>query len=244
VRILGIDTATSIASVALIENGELVSEETHPPKDRILAAPSGRVGANHAEAILPLIDAVLGRCGSLLQDLSGLAVSIGPGSFTGLRIGLSTVKGLAYSSRLPVVGVSTLLANATRVSDWEGLICSVLDARKNELYAALFRRQGPTLNRLTEDVVAAADSIVKLAESLGDPCLFVGEGAEVYRQWLSDRPGFKAHLPSTGTLSSVAAAVAHASQERLRRNEVDPVDTLIPLYARPSNAEFKSRDLL
>jgi tRNA threonylcarbamoyladenosine biosynthesis protein TsaB len=241
VRILGIDTATSIASVALIEDRELISEETHPPKDGILSV---RAGANHAETILPLMDAVLARCGWSLEDLSGLAVSIGPGSFTGLRIGLSTVKGLVYSSRLPVVGVSTLLANAMRVCEWEGLICSVLDARKNEVYAALFRRQGPTLERLTEDVVAPAESIVNMVQSLHDPCLFIGEGAEVYRQLLSDRLAFKAHLPGTGNLPSVATAVARASEERLRRNEVDRVDTLMPLYARPSQAEFRSRDLL
>jgi tRNA threonylcarbamoyladenosine biosynthesis protein TsaB len=237
-RILGVDTATSIASVALIENGELICEETHPPKDRVTAASLVSVRSNHAETILPLIGAVLERCGWSLAELSGVAVSIGPGSFTGLRIGLSTVKGLAYSSRVRVVGVSTLLANALRATDWEGLICSLLDARKNQLYAALFYSQGATLRRLTEDDVLSVERVFKLVESASGaaPCLFVGEGAEVYRHILADRLASNSHFPLVGKLPSIAAAVARAGEEKLRRNEADPVNTLTPLYVRPSDA--------
>ncbi|MGH7825253.1 MAG: tRNA (adenosine(37)-N6)-threonylcarbamoyltransferase complex dimerization subunit type 1 TsaB [Candidatus Binatia bacterium] len=245
-RILGIDTATSIASVALIEDGELAAEEIQPQTGTAVAASSAAPRANHAETILPLIDAVLGRHGLSASQLSGLAASIGPGSFTGLRIGLSTIKGLGYSSGIPVVGVSTLLANASRTTEWEGLICSFLDARKNEVYAALFRKSGSKLSRFTQDIVAPARSVVRLVQSIGDraPCLFVGEGAEVYRQLLSETLGTQAHLLSAAALPSVAAAVARVSEERFRRNDVDPLATLIPLYLRPPEAELRSRDTL
>ena len=128
-RILGVDTATSTASVALIEDGRLVAEEVHSSRGSANQSQTVNSRVNHAEIILPLIEAALRKAAASLRDLSGLAVSIGPGSFTGLRIGLSTVKGLAYGLDIPVVGISTLLANAARVNDFDGLICSFLDAR-------------------------------------------------------------------------------------------------------------------
>jgi len=163
-RILGVDTATSTASVALIEDGRLVAEEVHSSRGSANQSQTVNSRANHAEIILPLIEAALRKAAASLRDLSGLAVSIGPGSFTGLRIGLSTVKGLAYGLDIPVVGISTLLANAARVNDFDGLICSFLDARKKEVYAALFRRNGDALTRLTEDRVAGASEVIELAE--------------------------------------------------------------------------------
>jgi tRNA threonylcarbamoyladenosine biosynthesis protein TsaB len=122
-RTLGLDTATSVASVAVMEDGELSAEETYPSPSHGLAL-CGSKRAHHAEVILPLIETVLSRRGLTAGELSGLAVSIGPGSFTGLRIGLSTVKGLAYGSAIRVVGVPTLLAHAARATRWEGLVCA------------------------------------------------------------------------------------------------------------------------
>ncbi|HET8564449.1 MAG TPA: tRNA (adenosine(37)-N6)-threonylcarbamoyltransferase complex dimerization subunit type 1 TsaB, partial [Candidatus Binatia bacterium] len=114
-RILGIDTASTNASAALLEDGRVIADEIR--LDDVASRYAGRMPApHHAEIILPLIDAVLRKGGTSIEEISGIAVSIGPGSFTGLRIGLSTVKGLAYGCAVPVVGVSTLLANAARVT--------------------------------------------------------------------------------------------------------------------------------
>jgi tRNA threonylcarbamoyladenosine biosynthesis protein TsaB len=239
-RILGVDTATPTASVALIEDGELAAEEIYPPS-------ATAKSANHAEIILPLVDAVLSRRGITLSELSGLALSIGPGSFTGLRIGLSTIQGLAYGSAIPVVGVSTLLANASRASEWEGLICSLLDARKKEVYASLFRKSGSKLNRLTEDFVAPAQSMIEAVQRVGASaaCLFVGDGCKVYRRLLSDTLGIQAHFWGAADSSpSVACAVARLSEERFRSNDVDSLATLTPVYLRPSEAENRLRDAL
>jgi tRNA threonylcarbamoyladenosine biosynthesis protein TsaB len=246
-RILGVDTATPTASVALIEDGELAAEETYPPRETTVAASSSARSAKHAEVILPLIDSVLRRRGLLLSQLSGLALSIGPGSFTGLRIGLSTVKGLAYGSAIPVVGVSTLFANASRPADWEGLVCALLDARKNEVYASLFFKNGPQLRRLTEDLVAPAGSVAAVIQNLGasSACLFVGDGCRVYRQALSDRLGAQAHFfGADDTSPSVACAVARLSLEKFSRHDADSLATLTPVYLRPSEAEFRLRNAL
>jgi tRNA threonylcarbamoyladenosine biosynthesis protein TsaB len=246
-RILGVDTATPTASVALVEDGELAAEEIYPSRETIIPPAARARSANHAEVILPLVDTVLSRRGLSLGHLSGLALSIGPGSFTGLRIGLSTIKGLAYGSALPVVGVSTLLANASRPARWEGLICSLLDARKNEVYASLFLKNGAQLGRLTEDLVAPAHSVAAMIQRLGasTACLFVGDGCEVYKPLLSDQLGAQAHfLGAEEPSPSVACAVARLSHERFRGHDVDSLATLTPVYVRPSEAEFRLRDVL
>src|SRR6478672_10409581 len=159
-RIIGIDTATTTASVALIDNGLLISEKVYPIHESRGNARGLNSKSNHAEIIIPLIESLFETTNISLQDVTGFALSIGPGSFTGLRIGLSTVKGLAYGSQIPVVGMSTLFAHAARVTDYDGLICTLLDARKNEVYAAVFRKTGDVVNRVTEDIVASAANVV------------------------------------------------------------------------------------
>lgn len=235
--ILGIDTATAIASVALVEDGKLVLEEARSAPQQ--HGPVGR--GNHAEILLPLIHAVLNRVGVPLCEISAFAVSIGPGSFTGLRIGLSTVKGLAYGWDIPVVGVPTLLAIAARVTGWDGLVCPFLDARKKEVYAALFRKKGGTLERLTEDVVSSPASVIETMKALADgaSCLFIGDGVQVYGDLITTALGNRALLTLGGTYPSTACAVARLAEARLARQESDPVGALVPLYLRPSEAELK-----
>ncbi|MFQ5849272.1 MAG: tRNA (adenosine(37)-N6)-threonylcarbamoyltransferase complex dimerization subunit type 1 TsaB, partial [Candidatus Binatia bacterium] len=122
-KILGIDTSTATASVALVEDGRLLLEEVRAGTTKWGDPPSSIEKANHAEILLLLIERLARRSNLSFQVLSALAVSIGPGSFTGLRVGLSTVKGLAYGWETPVVGVPTLPAVAARVTVWHGLIC-------------------------------------------------------------------------------------------------------------------------
>src|SRR5262249_11503882 len=165
-RVIGIDTASGAASVALVENGLLLSEETELSRDFPSDALRRSSKSNRAETLLPLIQLLFESTGVSLQDITGFALSIGPGSFTGLRIGLSTVKGLAYGWEIPVVGVSTLSAYAGRVTDYEGLICTLLDARKNEVYAAVFRKTADVVNRVTEDAVTSAPNVVEMIRGL------------------------------------------------------------------------------
>ncbi len=238
-RVIGIDTASGPASVALVEDGLLLSEKTElhcePTGDEIRRGSKG----NRAETLLPLIDLLFESTGISLQDIAGFALSIGPGSFTGLRIGLSTVKGLAYGGQVPVVGVSTLLAYAARTTDYEGLICVLLDARKNQVYTAVFRKTADNIDRLTEDAVTSAANVVAMVRRFqgGSPCLFVGDGAIVYKPLLLESPG--GWLPETTNYPTVAAAVAHLGEDRFRSNRVDDLGVLTPVYIRPSEAEFK-----
>lgn len=238
-RVIGIDTASGAASVALVENGLLLSEKTDLRCESARDAIRRGGKSNRAETLLPLIELLFESTGVSLQNITGFALSIGPGSFTGLRIGLSTVKGLAYGWQIPVVGVSTLFAHAARVTDYEGLICALLDARKNEVYAAVFRKTADIVNRVTEDVVASAANVVEMVRGLqrGSPCLFVGDGAVVYKHLFLELPG--GCLPETTNYPTVAAAVARLGEDRFRSNRVDDLGALTPAYVRPSEAEFK-----
>jgi tRNA threonylcarbamoyladenosine biosynthesis protein TsaB len=239
-RIIGIDTATTTASVALIDNGLLISEKVYPSHESRGNARGLNSKSNHAEIIIPLIDSLFETTNISLQDVTGFALSIGPGSFTGLRIGLSTVKGLAYGWQIPVVGVSTLMAYAARVIDHDGLICSLLDARKTEVYVALFQKTDDVIRRVTDDTIASAASAMELVRHFqnGAPCLFVGDGAEIYHHLLSALPGTRV-LRDTTRYPSVAATVAHLAQDRFHSNDVDDLGSLTPVYVHPTEAEFK-----
>jgi tRNA threonylcarbamoyladenosine biosynthesis protein TsaB len=237
--ILGIDTATTAASAALVEDGKLVREAVHDPKQKRNGG--GAVRGNHAATLLPLIDGLLKNSGRGLSDVNGIAVALGPGSFTGLRIGLSTVKGLVYGSDTPVVGVPTLHAVAARVDDFDGFICPFLDARKKEVYAALFHKSGERLERVVEDAVAPAEAAIEAVRARigSESCLFIGDAVSAYEDLV------KAKLAASGRLTlgegyrSTAAAAALIGEERLRRGESDPVGPLAPIYLRPSEAELK-----
>ncbi|MPZ75197.1 MAG: tRNA (adenosine(37)-N6)-threonylcarbamoyltransferase complex dimerization subunit type 1 TsaB [Deltaproteobacteria bacterium] len=238
-RVLGIDSATSTASVALVENGQVLAEGLYPPHFCEKATDNPGAKSNHAEIILPLIDSVLRQARIELAYVDGIAVSIGPGSFTGVRIGVSTAKGLAYGAAIPTVGISTLHANAARVSDFDGVLCSLLDARKNEVYAALFRKNGKLLNRITDDVVVPVPKILKVlsAVKVAEPCLFVGDGAMACRALVENLGGPRVNIVAEKEMSSVAMAVARLSEGRFHDNDVPLLRKLTPVYLRRPGCE-------
>ena len=242
-RILGIDTAIPTASVALVEDGELLIEETCSE-----ARSDNRPGpmGHHAEVILPLIQSVFDKSEIAFHDLSGIGVSIGPGSFTGLRIGLATAKGMAYESNLPLVGVSTLHAIAARVLAFDGLIASMLDARKGEVYLALFRRSQDNFMRLTPDAVLSVKSAIGLVRDYqieGASALLIGSGAKAHEHRLSESLGPSAQITAGACYSSVAAQVALLATARFDSGAVDDLGALAPVYLRVAEAESKRENL-
>ncbi len=241
--ILGIDTATAIASVALVEEGKIL-EEIYSGNAKGKGSPGPVERANHAETLLPLIHELLDRAGLPLTQISAFAVSIGPGSFTGLRIGLSTVKGLAYGWSIPVAGVPTLQAIAARVTEWDGFICPFLDARKKEVYAALFRKKAGRLERLTEDLASAPEKILQFVQSfeIREPYLFIGDGSRVYEDLI--RSSFLSRrlvITQGESYPSTAATAARLAEARIQKNEVDSIGPLTPFYLRPSEAEVRRK---
>jgi tRNA threonylcarbamoyladenosine biosynthesis protein TsaB len=241
--ILGVDTATAAASVALVEDGKLIAEEIQSNSRESSTGTAAHPRGNHAEIVLPLIQSMLTEARVAVADLSGIAVSIGPGSFTGLRVGLATAKGIAYECGLPLVGVSTLHANAARVPNFHGMICSLLDARKNEVYFALFRHDGQDLKRLTEDAMSSIDGALdqlRDAKQASDCALFfIGDGARTYEKFIARHFAASAQIFAADGNSSVAAHVARLAEERFRAHSTDDLALLAPVYLRPTLAETK-----
>jgi tRNA threonylcarbamoyladenosine biosynthesis protein TsaB len=241
-RLLGVDTSSSHASVAIVENGRLISEKMHRP-DASITTSAAHSRNNHAAILVPLIDSALGGAALTLSDISGFAVAIGPGSFTGLRIGLSTVQGLAYGSGISVIGVSTLHAIASRINDFNGIICAILDARKKEVYGALFSRSACSLKRLTDDAVVTCERLGELLRQVnpGQPILLTGDGTMTYGERLVVALGSRVRVSQNETAPTVAAAVAFLGEAHVAVGAALPQASLSPNYVRPAEAGLGSR---
>lgn len=166
-KILALDSAAQVATVALCEDGRLLAEYTV------------NNGNTHSETLLPMIETMLGHFGLCADDVDLFAGSNGPGSFTGVRIGIATLKGLAFAKGKPCVGVSTLEALAQNLVGTAGLICPVMNARRAQVYTALFRSNGKTLTRLVDDAAMSISELDELLSAFGEAVFFCGDGYNV-----------------------------------------------------------------
>ncbi len=225
-KILAVETATSWQSVALVEG------------DRVLGRSDEEAAGSHAKTLLPAIDRLLAGCGLALTDLDGLAVSIGPGSFTGLRVGLATMMGFRAVTGLPLAAVPTLEAMAWNLRGAPGLLCPMLRARTGEVYWAQYQWLADgSLKPVQEDRVG---TLAALAQSVHAPALMFGEGWLLHRQelcrLLGRRSSEAADAPSEAMRPS-AVSVARAGAERLRRGEA-AAPGLSPRYVQRAEAEI------
>ena len=222
--VLGINTSTLEGSVALMGDQALISEY-------IL-----NVQATHSERLLPSIDRLLEETGLHFSELSGIAVTVGPGSFTGLRIGLASAKGLAMASSLPLVGVSTLEAMARNLPFCRYPICPLLNARKGEVYWSLYQFEGEKVIQMEQDAVSPPEAV---ANRIREKTVFLGCGAVDYarriKEILEERALFAPLI--AGTVR--ASVVAEMGMERLKRGEKDDPAALVPRYVRRSEAEIR-----
>ena len=222
-RVLGIDTSTLMGSVALLD-GEVVVAEY-----------SLSVSTTHSERLLSTIHRLFDESGSTVTALDALAIAVGPGSFTGLRIGLATAKGLALASGHPLVGVPTLDALAWGVPFAAYPVCPLLDAKKGEVYTALYRHRHRDLERLTEYRALSPD---RLLMELEGPICFLGDGVLAYRERIVEVMGDRAYFVPPPRSYPSGACVAELGARRLAQGDLgDPV-ALVPMYVRPSEAEL------
>lgn len=166
--VLGIDSSATSASAAIVKDGKLVSEVY------------SHTGLTHSQTLLPMINNCTEIAGITVDDIDLIAVVNGPGSFTGVRIGIATVKGIAFTNDIPCVEVSTLECMAYNVSCFDGIICSAMDARCNQVYVATFRGDCDCkVNRLTDDEAMPVNELCEKLKETGERIIFVGDGAEL-----------------------------------------------------------------
>ncbi|MGD2185502.1 MAG: tRNA (adenosine(37)-N6)-threonylcarbamoyltransferase complex dimerization subunit type 1 TsaB [Desulfobacterales bacterium] len=223
-RILAVDTAAKSCSVAIVDAGRLSAEFIIQKNE------------THSKHLMELIHKVLGMAGFRVAELDGLAVTIGPGSFTGLRIGVSTVKGLALSHNKPVVGISSLDALAWQCADRSHLICALLDARKGEVYYATYRLENDSLMQKSLESANAPETAV---QGIKEPCVFIGSGVEVYRRNIINVLGDRAYFAPEGQHIIRASSVGFLSMEKFETHETSEAAGLAPHYIRKSDAELK-----
>ena len=236
-KILGIDTSTPIGSVALIDGENIVAEHTL----NIVQA--------HSSRLMPAIDNVL-KWGNITPDgLDGCAVGIGPGSFTGIRIGVATAKSLCYAVDRPIVGVSTLEAIAYNLRWTDGVVCPILDARRREIYGGVFKG-GAEWQRLTDDLCLPIDAFLDELDGYTSPdstIIFVGDGLASYGDAVRERFGEIERISGLQTpftrkdavhfadaIFNVprGATIAKIGAQRLKQDDSDSYWTLVPNYVR------------
>ena len=222
-KILAVDTATKSCSVAIIEAGSVCAELTTLKEQ------------THSKHLMELIHKGLGISGYSAADIDGLAVTIGPGSFTGLRIGVSTIKGLAHALDKPVVGISSLDVLAWQCADRAYLICPLLDARKGEVYSATYRYNHDTITPKSPENASAPEAAV---QKIKEPCVFIGSGAQLYRKKIRTLLGDLAHFAPQSQNIIRASSVAFLSMERFKTRGTVTATDLVPHYIRKSDAEL------
>jgi tRNA threonylcarbamoyladenosine biosynthesis protein TsaB len=226
--ILGLDTSTEVLGLALLKEG------------RVVQSLSLAVGRRHSEKLPGALDRFLNEAGAKVTDLSGLAVSLGPGSFTGLRVGLSFTKGLAQALELPLVGVPTLLALAWRFAPARLPIGALLDARKGEVFCAIFHEKEGGLLRMTPDRALSPEAFIS---EIKEPTLLVGSGVRIYGDFLKTRLGPVAIFVSPNPEAPDPSDIAYLGWQRLKQGERDDLEKLEPVYVRASDAELKFKTL-
>ena len=222
--ILSLDTSTLVGSVAVTRDDDIVAESCI------------NVQRTHAERLLPAITRMLEDCGLSFFDLDAVAVTEGPGSFTGLRIGMATAKGICFAAGKPVIGISTLTALAQNLAFARHPVCPVLDAKKKQVYCGLYRDAGDGMVRMEwEDRAASPEELVR---RITEPTIFLGDGMRKYGAMLSKSLGGNALFAPANYHVVRASNIGRLARRRLQNGEADDLFTLTPRYLRRSDAEI------
>lgn len=222
--VLSLDSATESASCALIEDSRLLGEITFNYKKQ------------HSVVLMPMIDLLLKNVQKDLSDVDGFVVSKGPGSFTGLRIGMATIKGLSQGTGKPFIGVSSLDALAYNMAYTEGLICPILDALRDNVYTAVYEFNDSKLNKLSDYLVIGIDELINTLKTYNKPICFIGDGVPKFKDKLKNSFEKVTFAPYHLNLTK-ASSLGELGIEALKCGNTEDIYTCAPIYIRKSQAE-------
>jgi len=223
-KILALETATLAGSIALFDDVQGLIGEV---KINVKIA--------HAERLMPTIQWFLESSRISINDIDAFAISIGPGSFTGLRIGLSTVKGLSYTTKKPIIPVPTLDAFARTLPFCPHLICPMLDARKNEVYTGLYKWRNNSCEKIIPETAINPEEFLK---KINKPVVLMGDGVKIYRELIIDILKTNAIFAPHSKMIPSASTVAEIAVERIHQGIITDPIKLTPFYIRKSEAEI------
>lgn len=219
---LGIDTANTPLSVAIVKDGEIITEE------------NTATNVNHSLRAMPAIEEAFKRANMTPDEIDGIAVSEGPGSYTGVRIGVTIAKTLAWTLQKPLIGVSSLQALAMNVRLYEGLICPLFDARRNHVYAGLYQIEQEQMNVKMDDQHLSIDALLARVKELNKPVLFVGKDVAMYQEMIAEQLGQLAQFaPHTLNIPRASSLISLAEQ----MDEAKSIHHFVPEYRRIAEAE-------
>ena len=229
--ILAFETSAKAASVALLQDGKLLGESYQ------------NTGLTHSQTLMVMAEDLLKQCGFTAQQVTHVAVAAGPGSFTGVRIGVAAAKGLAWGLQVPCHGVSTLESMALGLGAYQGTVCPVMDARRSQVYNALFAAERGCLTRRTEDRAIALADLAKELKAAPQPIFLVGDGSLLAYQTLKDQvPGLV--LPMESRMHQRAVGVGLAALGAIEKGEAGDAGAMQPNYLRLSQAEREKLEKL
>ena len=223
-KILAFETSAKAASVAITDNGKLLGESYQ------------NTGLTHSQPLMVMAEDLLKACNLSVKDVEAVAVAAGPGSFTGIRIGVAAAKGFAWGAELPCYGVSTLEAMARNLGIWNGYVVPAMDARRSQVYTAVFHAEKGILSRVEEDMAISLAELGGKIKNYEEPVFLVGDGAVLcYNTLLEEVPGLV--LPPEHRMHQRAAGVALAAQRMADDGDPGNGAELTPNYLRLSQAE-------
>lgn len=229
-KILSVDTAANVASAAIVDGDKLVCEVTINNKK------------THSQTLMPIIDTILNHAGMEISDMDFLAVANGPGSFTGLRIGVSAVKGLAYAKNIPVVGISTLEAMAYNLPFCKFSISPIMDARRQQVYNAVYEWENGELIEKKAPRALGIDELCEELGKVGKKVVFVGDAAAVYKEIIIEKLGDMAVFAPSCAAEQRASSLAIAAKKRYQKTGGESAFELSPVYLRKSQAEREAEE--
>ena len=222
--ILAFETSAKAASVALLEDGKLLGESYQ------------NTGLTHSQTLMVMAEDLLSQCGKTVADVTAAAVAAGPGSFTGVRIGVAAAKGFAWGREIPCYGVSTLEAMALSLGVYQGYVCPCMDARRSQVYNALFYVNQGAPERVSEDRAISLAELGTELKSLKEPIFLVGDGSNLcYNTLLESVPNLV--LPPEHRMHQRASGVALAARKQVEVGDPGDANALTPNYLRLSQAE-------
>ena len=222
--ILAFETSAKAASAALLEDGKLLGESYQ------------NTGLTHSQTLMVMAENLLSQCGKTVEDVTAVAVAAGPGSFTGVRIGVAAAKGFSWGREIPCYGVSTLEAMALSLGVYQGYVCPCMDARRSQVYNALFYVNQGVPERVSEDRAISLAELGTELKSLKEPIFLVGDGSNLcYNTLLESVPNLV--LPPEHRMHQRASGVALAARKQVEVGDPGDANALTPNYLRLSQAE-------
>lgn len=214
-----------VASVAVLENNKILGEFNINHK------------RTHSQKLMPMIKEVLSSLELSVKDIELFAASVGPGSFTGLRIGVTTIKAFGYAQNKPVIGIPTLDALAYNIFRSDSIICPILDARNNQVYTSLYIWKDNEQVKIHDTVGIYIKELVEILKSLNKRVVFLGDGVEIHEGFLNDELKEKCDFALSNSMFNRASSVGNLALKRYTLDQEENYLNLVPFYLRKSQAE-------